>query len=105
MARKIEQRNQRDKEEAPALQLRPSDRQPSTWDRICIRARTFLLGGQGSHALSGAWRTEKINRVSTSLLRAGLVRAGGALISRWATEPIWRLEIDRGGCRSYRHHH
>ncbi len=23
-------------------------------------------------------------------------RAGGALISRWATEPIWRLEIDRG---------
>jgi len=36
--------------------------------------RTFLLGCQGSHALSGAWRTEKINGVSTSLLRAGLVR-------------------------------
>jgi len=37
-------------------------------------SKRVSAGPAGSHALSGAWRTEKINSVSTSLLRAGLVR-------------------------------
>ena len=74
MARKIEQGIRETKKKRPLDNCAPVRPTAQPMGSNAYPGASLLLGGQGSHALSGARRREKINSVSASLLRAGLVR-------------------------------